>query len=155
MVVHLFLFTDVLLVTKPIKKGGDRYSVVRPVRGHHTNKSHIDQTHFYSCSFLYSLTRSLLLYWALLNQVRCLTASNAISLSLWYYVLLLCIGSFLVIELNDFGVLTSWFILKAHTSDIAKKWMDHINSTQVRIKSQLLKQIISPYYTSVCVISLN
>ena len=40
-------------------------------------------------------------------------------------------GSFLVIELNDFGVMSSWFILKAHTSDIAKKWMDHINSTQV------------------------
>ena len=46
--------------------------------------------------------------------------------------LILCYaGSFLVIELNDFGVLTSWFILKAHTSDIAKKWMDHINSAQV------------------------
>ena len=41
------------------------------------------------------------------------------------------IESFLVIELNDFGVLTSWFILKAHTADIAKKWMDHISSAQV------------------------
>lgn len=46
--------------------------------------------------------------------------------------LILCTGSFLVIELNDFGVLTSWFILKAHTSDIATKWMDHINSAQVK-----------------------
>lgn len=36
-----------------------------------------------------------------------------------------------MIELNDFGVMSSWFILKAHSSDIAKKWMDHINSTQV------------------------
>ena len=39
MVVYIFLFTDMLLVTKPIKKGGDRYAVVRPVRGHHTKKS--------------------------------------------------------------------------------------------------------------------
>ena len=42
-----------------------------------------------------------------------------------------CTGSFLLIELNDFGVLTSWFILKAHTSEIAQKWMDHISSAQV------------------------
>ena len=42
MVVHIFLFTDVLLVTKPIKKGADRYAVVRPVRGHHNKKSQTD-----------------------------------------------------------------------------------------------------------------
>ena len=46
-------------------------------------------------------------------------------------VLLSLTESFLVIELNDFGVLTSWFILKAHTAEIAKKWMDHISSAQV------------------------
>ena len=40
MVVYIFLFTDMLLITKPIKKGGNRYAVVRPVRGHHTKKSY-------------------------------------------------------------------------------------------------------------------
>ena len=41
MVVHLFLFTDVLLVTKPIKKGVDKYAVVRPVRNHRNKMSNL------------------------------------------------------------------------------------------------------------------
>ena len=40
MVVHIFLFTDILLVTKPHRRGGDKYTVVRPVRGRHRNKCH-------------------------------------------------------------------------------------------------------------------
>ena len=60
-------------------------------------------------------------------------------LYMWYYYCDAVAGSFLVIELNDFGVLTSWFILKAHTSDIAKKWMDHINSTQVYKSKNIAK----------------
>ena len=53
------------------------------------------------------------------------------TLSYTYHCCYVPTESFLVIELNDFGVLTSWFILKAHTADIAKKWMDHISSAQV------------------------
>lgn len=35
MVVHIFLFTDMLLVTKPLRKSGDKFAIVKPVRGRH------------------------------------------------------------------------------------------------------------------------
>ncbi len=31
MFVHVFLFTDMLLITKPVRRGGDKYTIAKPV----------------------------------------------------------------------------------------------------------------------------
>ncbi|CAI8017381.1 Pleckstrin homology domain-containing family G member 5 [Geodia barretti] len=82
MVAHVFLFTDLLLITRP-KKGGERFNIVRPP---------------YQISSL------------VLHPLEG--------------------GSFLVLVLSQYHVMTSWFTLKATTDAVATEWMQTISHAQ-------------------------
>jgi len=40
-------------------------------------------------------------------------------------------GSFCVLVLNEFRVVTTWFVLKANSAEVAEGWMKKINAVQV------------------------
>lgn len=114
MVAHVFLFTDMLLITKMRK--GDKFSIERPVsdRGREEGRDRL-----------------------ILVSLSLLQPYQISSLSLHP----LEQGSFLVLVLTQYRVLSSWFTLKAMTNSVAAEWMQAITKAQVDHRVLLVLQL--------------
>ena len=121
MVAHVFLFSDMLLITKT--RGTDKYVIIKPVSTAASSVAHCANIYIIIIVAFQDITASSSsqrIRFGIVNVTKCV-----------YTCLYIATGTITCIVLNDYQVLTDMFILKAHSADVAQEWADQIAAAQV------------------------